>query len=220
MPFTPSPSLPSDSAGLITLEDLKVALNIPDTDTSRDAQFQQAITVASVAIRSFTQRNIGGATVTETRTYNYDGQGWLTIDDATAVASVTLDGTALVPDVDFILGPDRQVVPDAPLIFEWLELVPYQFQSPEMGFMRNLDRLWWRIKRVYKVAVTADFGWAGAVPADVQQAAIDTAVALVSSPEPFIAESIDSYSYQRGQALQDAIPDRAKGLLADYRRYL
>lgn len=204
---------------LVSLEQLKAMLGVDHNQD--DARLYLALWVASAAVRSFTNRSFARANQTTTRTYQYDGSGWLEIDDASAITAVVLDGVTLSADYDFSLGPDRGVMtPDGGAIYEWIELRPGMGQSPEMGFERNLDTLWlFGTRRRYAAAaVTGTFGWPQ-VPADVQEAAILTASALVETPEgPFDSRAIDSYSYSQGSAGRDAIPPRAKELLSPYRR--
>lgn len=205
---------------LVTLAEVKDLLGI--TDSSSDTRLGVAIDAASAAIRAYTERGIGLATVTTTKTYAYDNSGWLEIEDATAVTSVVLDGTALTVSLDYVLGPDRgYLTPDAPLVYEWIELRPGMGQSPYMGFERNLDTLliFGRRARFSTVEVTGDFGFPS-VPWDVKQAALWTVVEFVTIPEPFSEGTINTYSFNQEKAMTDAIPPRAKELLAPYRRGL
>lgn len=187
-----------------------------------DARAFLAVWAASAAIRAHTGRSFGLANVTETRTYTYDGSGWLDIDDASAVSAVTLDGAALIVDRDYVLGPDRGFLSAdaAGPIYEWLELVPMQPMSPQMGFTYNLDRLWWKYKHRHSVAVTGTFGWP-IVPADVQQAALWTAAYYAETMKPYQSVTVSDFSETLPASMQFTdLPDRALKLLLDYKRVL
>jgi hypothetical protein len=200
-------------ADLVTLEQLKDHLGIPDDDTESDSRLSQAIAGASVAVRNFTGRDFGDASATATRTYRYDGRGWLNIDEASAVTSVTYDGLALVVDIDYVVGPDRGPV------YDYLELFR-GFSSPEMGFERNLDTLaiYGRRYRYVPVAVTATFGWP-AIPEDVQLATLMTAVNLVENPRLLASAQIERYGITaEARNLTQAIPPAGKELLWQYKK--
>lgn len=209
-------------ADLITADELKPFLKIALDDTSQDDHLAFIIEATSAAIRTFTGRNFAGSDNTTTITYKYDLSGWIEIDDASEVTQVTLEGTVLLPDYDYVLGPDRgYLTPDSAAIYEWIELTPGFGQSPEMGFTRNADTLWkfGRRKRYYNLAVTGTFGWP-TVPPDVKQAAIWTAVEFYTSPSPRTTETIAGYSVsQDSNALTNAIPRRAQELLLPFKRF-
>jgi len=187
--------------------------------TGSNAKLDQAITNASYAIRAYTERHFAEAGSTSTRTFLYDGSGFLTIDDASSVTVVKLDNQTLTQNLDWLAMPDRGIyTPDVQGVYEWLELPSYREESPQMGFMYNLDTLWWRYKRHHTVDVTGTWGWA-TVPGDVQQAAIWTAAYFAETPKPYISQTISDYSVTTMQdAPNDAIPERAKALLNPYRR--
>jgi hypothetical protein len=88
-----------------------------------------------------------------------------------------------------------------------------------MGFTRNLDRLWWKYKSHHRVTVTGRFGWP-TVPADVKQAAIWTAAYFLETPKPYISVTVSDYSQTFATPTPNVdFPERAKDLLAPYRRY-
>jgi hypothetical protein len=208
-----------DVADLITLAELKAALDV--FDSSQDAKYTQAIAAASAAIRSFTGRNFAQADASGTRKYLYEGSGFLEIDDLdpTGPITVSLDGVQLVEGYDYLLMPDRGVMtPDAETAYYWIELVPSAPGSPEMGFTRNLDTLWWRVHHVHYIEVTGQFGWP-AVPAEVKQAAIWTAGYFAESPRPYISVQVSDFSETVATNTENVeMPDRAKLLLMPYRR--
>lgn len=199
-------------ADLVTLSDLKTAMGIPLADTESDTKLSQAIENASAAIRSYTDRAFDTpVSASSTRNYAYDGSGVLEIDDAQTVTAVVLDGITLDPI-------EYSAEPFAPPI-TWLFLPPYaRPESPEMGFTRNLDKLWWKTYQQPKVAaVTGTWGWPS-IPKDVEQAAIWTAVAFSESPRPVTSERIGEVARVYGNPIRDAIPARARELLEPYFR--
>ena len=209
------------SADLISVELLKVELDMPLDETDQDAKLAQAAREASAAVRAYTERNFASPSLPATKAYAYDGSGWLDIDDASAITSVMLDGTTLTAGYDYTLGPDRPLTPDSPLVYQWIEVRPGMGQSPEMGFERNLDTLAvYGIRQRYStVEVTGTFGWP-TIPEDVRRATKWVAIEFVTLPQPYTQATIGSFSVDQGRAMNEAIPTRAKELLAPYRRGL
>lgn len=218
-------------ANLITLTEYKRIVGIKATDTSKDAEYTVGIPFASAAVLSFAERDFGVPNVTEDRTYTYDGSGYLDIDDAQTVNSVTLS----IPSVqDYLLdvqewqaGPMRR--DDAP-VYYWIELYSgYALfpMSPEMGFIRNIDRLaaegrW--IGRRPVVKVNATWGWP-TIPEDVKIAVAWTMRDWLTRPggEGVTAEAIVDYSRTYGSRGAGgaatpmlAVPNNARDLLAHY----
>lgn len=212
---------------LITLEDLKISMRIPDTDTDRDAQLSKAITLASASIRSFTDRSFGAPIKKGVKIYEYDSSGFLDIDDAMAIENVEfVFGGLKTPITNFYWRAEPQAGPPYSYI-----VIPVWagIYSPQMGFKYNLDvisrdRGWPGLIPV--VEVTAKFGWPE-VPDDVEQAAIWTAARFSEKPDALISESIANYSYTTqlrggggfGGPL-GAIPSEAQDILASYIRFL
>jgi hypothetical protein len=202
-----------DQVNLVSLQALKDALGIPPSDTAKDIRLEQAITNASAAIRTYTDRDFGSLPVTETRNFLYDGSGVLEIDDC-AVGSITAVTVAGVPvsTTEYLAQPDRRSV-----VHYWLMLGRTNGVNRAMGFERGLDTFYgFSDQSPAVVAVTANWGWPS-IPADVQQAAIYTAAAVAESPKPYVSQNFESYSVQLPQ-LFDAIPERAKSLLNPYQR--
>jgi len=220
--------VPLVPAPLITLAELRLGLGIDPTDTRNDTKYDAWISYVTDAIKSFTERDFGAPTVTEIRTFEYDGSGFLDIDDASAITDVTLSfptGTdVLLPTTDWIAKPQRR--DDSP-VYSYINLPCWAGQgygSPEMGFMYNLD--------VYvrdhpygvwspTVKVTATWGWP-VVPGDVKQAAIWTIEEWEarSSGEGVSAEAIAGWSRswgsKSGATSAMALSSRAMDLLARY----
>lgn len=211
-------------ADLITLEQLKIAEGIQagDTDEARDKRYEQAIKGASAAIRKYADRAFGIEAKAGTRTYEYDGSGYVDIDDAMTVTEVTfIFGTLETPLSSFYWRPEPQEGPP----YSYLTIPHWAgIYSPEMGFTYNLDviskdRGWPGL--IPLVKVVGEFGWPE-VPSDVQQACIITAGALSEKPTAHASERIASYSWAqsiRGDLTDvTAIPARAMDLLEPYIR--
>lgn len=230
MPVSPTLNPPTPEASslvLMTLEDLKIALNIPASETDDDDAYTSALINASRAIINYTERDFGSDSVTETRNYQYDGCGVLDIDDATAVAAVVL---SYPNSPDLTLDATQwyaqpQITARNP-VFTYLVLQDYgRGSSPEMGFRQNIDVLYregrWGSFAPPIVKVTGTYGWP-VVPDDVLQALVWTVAAFKDNPSPWIttSESIENYSrsFSRAHTVEVAIPDRAKDILSFYQR--
>lgn len=220
-------------ADLITLDYYRTAAGTDDTDTRDDARIEQWIPAVSNMIRAFTERDFGTEAVTEERTFEYDGSGYLDIDDATEIDSVALV-YPLATDItlestDWTAKPQRR--DDAP-VYTYLVMPGYvgaTSGSPEMGFTRNLD-VYARERGSYAlpstVKVTGTWGWPD-VPEAVQQAAVWTIDEWLSRPtgEGLTAESIEGWSRawgtrQGASAAALAIPARSRDVLANFARVL
>ena len=218
-------------SNLITVNDYKAIIGIKASDTSKDALYNAAIPFASSAILTFTERDFAAPTVTEDRTFRYDGSGYLDIDDATDVNTVTLSipnvQTIALDALEWQAGP--QLRDDSP-VYYWIEMYSgYALypMSPEMGFTRNIDRLaaegrWIGAPPV--VVVNATWGWP-TIPEDVKIATAWTLRDWMSRPsgDAVTAESIVDYSRtygartpQGGAPASPSIPSAAKDLLAHY----
>lgn len=221
-------------ADLITLQEYRDATRYVAVDASYDTQVQAYLKYASAAVRNYTARDFGAALVMEDRTYEYDGSGYLDIDDANTVNTVTL----VVPGwTDQVLGTDLwRAMPtrrdDAPVYFYiYMPGVTYYGMSPAMGFTRNIDVLYregrWGAQPPM-VKVNAQWGWP-VVPDDVKQATIwaveDWMATTASSAGPLTAHAIESFSESFGQrggqaVAANALPQRSLDLLANYTRIL
>lgn len=213
---------------LVTLSEVKAVLGKDPMDTRDDAKLTALIPYVSDAVRTFTERDFGAPTITEARTYEYDGSGFLDIDDASAITEVRM----LVPNgTDVVLTPETWTAAparrdDAPMYsYIRMPILGSWGISPAMGFTYNLDvyaaergGLW-----TSNVQVTGTWGWA-TVPGDIKLAAIWTLQEWSSkaASEGLTAEAIEGYSRSWGgrnaggtaQAL--AIPNRARDILAAY----
>lgn len=196
---------------LITLTDLKVALDRPLSDTTDDDRYEWAISAASAAVRASANRDFNTDTVTEAREWLYDGAAMLQIDDAISITEVRISGESL-PEDSWMARPYSTGMP-----YMWLELPPFTpGYSGQMGFTRGLDK-WNPALTTQRVAVDGTWGWTE-VPLDVQQATIWTAALFADNPTPYVSENIEGYSYTRQNPIREGVPQRARQLLVPYAR--
>lgn len=202
---------------LISVEELKAALNI--SGTAEDTELEFAIKAASRAIINYTDRDFGTEALTEERSYEYDGSGSLDIDDASAVTQVKIESSVLDSDV-------WTAQPYAGPVYYFIDNLPLaRLRSGEMGFERNEDvYLLQHGARPQRIYVTATWGWE-TVPPDVQQATIWTAAEMRQRPDTgpggIGSESVAEVAraYVTGTMdTREAIPMRAQRLLDQYRR--
>src|SRR5438270_9989731 len=147
-------------------------------DADLQAKAEWAITVASDAIRQYTDRDLTLNTdaVQGPRTFRYLGHGVLEIDDCTDIQQVEVASTPWSPasrvldSTEWIAASSSSNLP----VIDYLELLTNLplAGSPEMGFQRNVDRYGWRPHPV-EITVTATWGWP-IIPAGVKQAAVWT----------------------------------------------
>jgi hypothetical protein len=219
-------------ADLLTLTEYKNLAGLPLTDTSGDTQITAMLSAASLAIRNFTDRSFNTTTVTEQRTFEYDGTGYLDIDDATVITEVALS---------FTLGGDQvldstyqwRAMPFGRPVFYYLALsqLGWGLGDGEMGFMYNLDRAVREglvIAQLPIAKVTGTWGWP-AVPEDVKLATLwtveDWGAGEAGSTTPGVtSESIEGFSRSFGGGREGqmrqllAVPNRARDILAQYQR--
>lgn len=218
-------------ATLLTLGEYRALAGIDPTDTRDDLKVQNLLGAASQAITNYTERDFLQLPITEERTFEYDGSGYLDIDDAASVSSVSLvipHGTDMVlTSDDWVAQPARR--DDSP-VYYYLSLPGYTgaaWGDPAMGFTRNLDvyAAEGRLRAAPQtVKVTASWGWPF-IPSDVKLAAFWTVQEWVSKPsgEGLTAEAIEGFSRSWGGRANAmiaslAVPNRARDLLASYQR--
>jgi hypothetical protein len=213
---------------LITLAEYKTLQGIPVTNTTDDAQIQPMLNVGTAAVRSYTGRKFELADGTFTaRSYQYDGEEMLDIDDCLSVTDVTTD--VGVPGQSYTLTTDQwEVMPqdDSEVYYYLLIFGGFNTGSREMGFRYNLDTIGLR-PRSPLISVTANWGWA-TIPDDVKWATSLTVAELVGSNkdgggEGLSSESIEGWSRSWGSKsgslnMAMAIPNRARDILANYQR--
>lgn len=210
---------------MVTLTRYKASLGgsaDASTPSVNDQQYLTAITAASSLVRSYTSLRfeLSENTPPSDRQFEYDGSGFLDIDEAVAVNSVSQTGGYEGAQTWNLSSYNWGAYPlNSPVKF-WLQL-PQDFVSgaisPEMGFTYNLDTLWYKYaQRPSIVTVNANWGWPK-IPEDVQQAVVWTAQHISGTNEPYTSKSIEGYSVTRGAMDDgDSLPDRVKAALAPY----
>lgn len=217
-------------ADLITLTEYKELLGLdPQVDPS-DAQVTALLPAATRSIKKFTDRNFEVAATPATRTFQYEEDGFLDIDDATSITAVTTDlgitgQTYPLDPTEFTAMPYRESADDDPYYY----IVVYSRRlpsSPEMGFERNLDRIGF-LPTLPTINVTATWGWP-IIPSDVKLATAITVQELMASSKttspsggPMTSEAIAGYARSWSPPNPNqllAIPNRARDLLLPYQR--
>lgn len=219
-------------ADLVTLSEVRAILGIDPTNTRDDAAYTALIPGASDLIKSYTERSFGDSVVTEERTFDYDGSGYLDIDDATDITLVKLAYPYGAPDItlttdDWKPMPSRRA--DAP-VYTYIDMPAYVgavWGSPEMGFANNLD-VYARERGSYgippRIKVTGTWGWT-TVPEDIKLAAAWLVQSIKSRPisDGLSSEAIEGWSRSWGMragssAASLAIPEPVRDILARYSR--
>jgi hypothetical protein len=151
-----------------------------DVDPTRDARYQQSIDQAS-----YTDRDFATATVTEQRSFEYDGSGFVDIDDCSNITAVTYSISGydtLIPTFEWRGEPYGGAVFTYLVVPNWGPRF-----SPEMGFTSNIDVLY-REGRFTglgpTVKVDATWGWTD-VPDDVKRPSSGRPPRWRTSPEPY-----------------------------------
>lgn len=215
---------------LVTVNEIKTFLGVDLTDTRKDAMYAAAITAASRAVINYTERDFGTPLLTETRSFEYDGSGFLDIDDCVDVTAVALK----VPHSDDLVLEEDAWTPmpvrraDAPV--HYYIILPEVSQygvNPALGFKRNLD-VWVQEHGMPRtpqlVKVTATWGWEE-VPADVKQATTWIVRNWTANPKGdtnLQSESIEGFARSWANAFSAmsalAIPNQARDILVSYQR--
>lgn len=213
-------------ADLLTIGEYKAYAGIDPSDTTNDIEIAALIQAATSMVIAFTERDFGSQLVSGTRPFQYDGSGYLDIDDCASVESVSLVVTGfddvLLQNYEWAAMPPRR--DDAPVYYYILMPGFYGGISPEMGFSRNLDIMaregrWRNLPTT--VNVTAQWGWP-VVPNDVKLATFWTIQEwrARSTSEGLASEAIEGFSrsWSRGEQGQEvfAVPSRARDVLAMY----
>ena len=212
------------AADLITLQRLLDAENKiqADLEAQEVRNYQNAIKAASSAVRAYTDRDftLNESGVATARTFEYDDSGYIDIDDAQSVNSVSILLPYSAPTMSLSSSQWAAYPYEGP-IKDTITIYYPDFtygMSREMGFTWNLD--------TYEgpfggpppiVEVTAVWGWA-AIPEDVQQATVWIASAFSEDDRSVTSESIDSYSRSMASMPLSALPLRARDLLDQYKR--
>ena len=212
---------------LITTAEYKTLVGIDPTDTRKDSQIDALIPAVDRLVKAFTDRDFTVSTGTATpKTFQYDGSGYLDIDDCTNVTALSTD--AGVVGQTYALNTDEwTAMPYGGEIIYYIVIYggPFGGISPEMGFLRNLDTYERPVPgRFSLMTVTATWGWP-AIPSDVKLAAAWTIQDTLARPQgdALTSQSIESFSqsWARGSmgALASlALPNRARDILVNYQR--
>jgi hypothetical protein len=209
---------------MITLADYKASTGMPADPDPSDGKIEFAIASASSLIRSYTglQFDITGPfPMSTTRSYEYDGSGYLDIDECQAITGVTMESgyTGQTSTSIVLTSNDWSAYPLNGPVKTWLRLAEGAgFSiSPAMGFNYNLDTLYDRYSiKPNIVKITGSWGWPE-IPDDVKQAVIWTVASLTETERPYTQESIENYSRTRGGAdSEEPIPLRAQAVLMNY----
>ena len=212
---------------LIELAEYKAFMGIQSGDTRNDPQINALLEAASRAVISYTGRNFEPAEGSSTRTYLYDGSGFLDIDDCTDITSVEVATPNATTQA--LSENEYTVMPSGGEVSHYLILhggvSPYGI-SPEMGFTYNLDTYPMIALKQPTVQVTATWGWEE-VPQDVKLATALTVSEVLSGTsgghgEGLTAEAIEGWSRawgsRQGGMTALMIPNRARDLLVNYQR--
>lgn len=211
-------------ATLTSIARYKASQGDLDVPGPKDDQINFALSAASELIRAFTGLKFevaSSGSLSDTRTYEYDGGSYLDIDEATLITGVSMrsgyDINATPTTLDTYAWGAFPLNSPVKL---WLRLPAgnHGTISPEMGFRYNLDTIGFDVYQNIPafVNVTATWGWP-TIPEDVQQATIWTAQAIAMATSPYQQESIESYSHTKGPMTDmESIPLRAQAALMPY----
>ncbi len=207
---------------LITLERYKTALGLnPLTTSPDDDKYEAAIDSASMLVRNFTHLTFeiaGTGALAATRQFEYDGSGYVDIDEAQSISAVGILGNYSGATSRALTQYEWSAYPLRGPVKTWIRVpVGIGGISPEMGFAYNLDTLYYKYPTTPGfVTITAIWGWPY-IPADVQQAVIWTATSIAETQRPYQQESIESYSRTRGPSdSAESLPERAQVALMPY----
>lgn len=223
-------------ADLLTLTEYKNLAGISLTDTQYDTQLTGLLSAASQAIRTWTGRNFAIASGSAERSFEYDGDGYLDIDDCTSVTGVTLTFPSLPGTPDQVLDSTFQwrAAPYNGPVYHYIIMsqLPYGLSS-EMGFMFNLDTVAAEGRLLVRppvVKVTAAWGWP-AIPEDVKLAMLwtleDWGAGAAGPTTPGVtSEAIEGFArtFATGRDTASAarallaVPNRARDLLVAYQK--
>lgn len=214
-------SLDPGEQTILTLDQYKALRGIENS--KRDAQFEMAIPGAEDAAVRYTQRAFTQVPTVGTRSFVYESQSILEIDDCQSVTEVKFDGVPIAAE-NYIAGP--QGIGE---VFYYVELLnyPWAIYDPYIDpFIRNVHPEH-RTRRKRIVEITATYGWP-TVPFSVRQAvaflvdefASETAAAGAGG---VAAEAIVDYSkvFEKATREESAVlPPRVAELLDPFRRVL
>lgn len=208
---------------LLSLEQYKALAGVDTTNDQDDVRIEALMPAVDRALASYCDRKfeVSAGPPTE-RTFSFDGDGIVEIDDCTAVVSVATDAGVLGESFDLDASQWTAQPSDNTPTYYYLQIHsgPFHSFSPEMGFERNLDTYEpFNVKPV-TVTVLANWGWPE-IPADVQLAAAWMIQDIVSKPggDNLQSESIEGFARSwAGTFAALSIPNRSRDLLVNYQR--
>lgn len=208
---------------LLTLPEYKAFAGVDTTDNRNDARINALQAAVEKAIGTYTDRKFvlaGGAATT--RTFEFDGEGIVDIDDCANITSVSTDAGVLGSSYSLDTSQWTAAPFDMSPTYYYLRIHsgPFNSFSPEMGFERNLDKYEGYNVKPVTISVTANWGWP-AIPEDVKLAAAWTIQDIVDKPggDNLSSESIEGFSRSwAGSFSALSIPNRARDLLVNYQR--
>lgn len=209
---------------MMTLAEYKAAIGKTIDPDPSDPKITFALASASSLIRNYTGLSFevtGPSPMATTRRYEYDGSGYLDIDECQAITGLSAESgySGLSSPVITLTSDDWSAYPLNGPVKTWIRLgIGGGFGiSPAMGFNYNLDTLYDRYTiKPNIISVTGSWGWAE-IPDDVKQAVIWTVSSLTETERPYTQESIENYSRTRGGAdAEEPIPLRAQAVLQSY----
>lgn len=213
-------------ADIVTLNEVRTLLGYDPSNTTDDAKITGLIPAATIAIVNYAERDFSAPQTIEARTFEYDGSGWLDINDCTLVTSVEM----VIPNAANIVLPSDTwtAKPHGGPIYNYISLLaPYSGINVAMGFKQNYDVLYAEGRLCTGtniMQVTAQWGWPS-VPTDVKLATAWTIQDWMTKPssDGLSSEAIEGWSRSwRGSGgasnpfLATAIPKKAQDLLAQY----
>ena len=182
-----------EGGAYISVEELKSSLSLQSSYA--DADIQNAVVAASRSIDARVGRTFTLGTAGEVRTYETNAPGWVEIDDANAITSVVVNGTAAVSGTDY-----NQVAGGVGWPITTLESIGgYTFPT-----------------RTRVIVVTGQFGWP-AVPESVKAAAKIVAARFLTRARaaPF---GVLNFGFDGGAANLARFDPDLDLLLSDYER--
>jgi hypothetical protein len=211
-------------ADLISLAEYRAIMGYDPTYTIDNDKISASLSAASQAVRTYTQRSFVVSSIAETRSYQYDGSGFLDIDDCTVVTGLTTDAGVVGISPIALDSTMWTAMPFNGPIYNYIVIAQNLLPpSVAMGFERNLDQIGY-VAKPPMVNVTATWGWP-AIPDDVKMATAWVINNWLTRPsgDQVTSESIEGWSRswggRNGAAVSYAIPERARDLLAGYARF-
>lgn len=199
---------------LCTLDDVRTALEVTASDTSRDGLFATVITAASRAIMADADREFAPA-ATATRRFRWQGMRFMSLApyDLRTVTTFTLNPestspTTLTSPTHYLLGPTVSQYGVYQSVEFAITLMPSRYSQTSRDYGFNF------------VDIAGGWGFAAPLPEDVVQACITTCTSwLRRDTSAFAMRDPEDVRMLAGDPMQTfTIPPAAKRLLHPYRR--